>query len=116
MAGASANHQPAAGHQASRLDADIARDLDLARRQAGADPVEPVAGAFDADVLRVAHAQPKGIADGHALARRLQLDPRDLVRALAGEKMRHQRRQVEPLRGALVQRQNERRHGSRSLR
>ena len=74
MAGIAADRQAAAGHQAAGLDADIALDFDLAAGHAGADPVEPVAGALDADVLRVAHAQPKSSPTVTRIARRLQLD------------------------------------------
>jgi len=53
MAGISPDRQAAAAHQASRPDADIARDVDHAAGQAGTDLIEPVAGAFDADIPRL---------------------------------------------------------------
>ena len=116
MAGASADHQPAAGHLAPRLDADIAPTSIAPADMPGADPVEPVAGAFDADVC----ASPMRSRKTSPTVTRMRVVCSSIraisSRCLAGEKMRQQRRQIEPLLGALAQRQVERRHGSRSLR
>src|SRR5215471_4664000 len=110
------NGQASAAHQPARLRAGVADNLDLAARQRLADPIETVARTFDADARRLSHAQAKDIADRHRHARGLQLDPLDLGCLLAGEPMRHQRREIKPLIGTLAQGENQRRHGRRSRR
>jgi hypothetical protein len=115
-AGIADDTQGAARHQPPRLVADIALDDDPAVAHAMADVVEPVARLLDADMIGVAHAQAERVADDDACARSLHFDAFDLGGAFAGNQMRHQRRQIEPLLGALAQREHERLHGSNSLR
>ena len=88
----------------------------LAVRHVLADAVEPFARVFDPDLPWIAHTQAEDIADRDARARRLQLDTRDLGRGLAGEPMRNEWRQIEPLLGRLAQGEHQRLHGSSSFR
>ena len=57
-----------------------------------ADAIKPIAGAFDANALRVAHAQAKNLSDIDARPGRLQFDALDLRRRFAGKEVRDQRR------------------------
>ena len=90
-AGVAAERQATARHQSPRLDADIAVDDDVTTGHGLADMVEPVAGAFDANLLGIAHTHAEHLADIDAIACRLQFDALDLRGGLAGKKMRHQR-------------------------
>src|SRR5580704_10449421 len=67
--------QSPARHQPPDLISDVTLDHDLAARHSMSDQIEPVAGVFDAHVLRVAERHAKDVADRHATTRRLQLEP-----------------------------------------
>ena len=116
MTGVSPDRQTAAGHRPPGLNADIARDVDFASGHAGADLIEPVVGALDADLRSIARTQPERIANGDAYLRGLKLDPIDFRCALAREQMRNKRREIEPLLRTRAQGEHQRLHGSRSFR
>jgi hypothetical protein len=113
-AGVTVQDQVTSRQQSSGLGADIAVDRNFAAGHGLADAIEPIACAFDANALRVAHAQTKNLSDIDARPRRLQFDTLDLRRRFAGKEIRNERRQIEPLVGALPQRENHRSHGSKS--
>ena len=98
----------------SGLDADIAVDEKFAASHALAGMIEAVAASFNANLLGIAHLQPKHLANINAATCRLQFDAFDLAGWFAGKQMRNERRQIEPLRGALAEGESQRSHGSNS--
>jgi hypothetical protein len=96
------------------LCANIAIDENFAAGHTVADMVESVTGAFDANVFRIAHTQTEYLADIDAVTARPQFDMLDLRGRLASKQVRDQRRQVEPLIGALAQCEAKRFHGTKS--
>jgi hypothetical protein len=115
-ASAALDDEPSALHAAPRFDPDIAVHQDFAANHFVPDEVEAVAGALDANVLRIPHAHSKSVADVDAVAGGAQLHSLDFRYSLSRQQMRHQRRQVEALIGALPQREHKRLHDSSSFR
>ena len=79
------------------------------------DEIQPVARAFEPDLLRVAGAHAEHLAYVNTMARRRQINALDLGERFAGELVWHERRQIEPLIRPLAQREHERLHGSSSF-
>jgi hypothetical protein len=107
--------QPSAPHSATGFYPDIAVYLDFAIGHFVSDEVQAVASAFNANVLRVPHAHTKNLTDRDALAGRAQLQSRDFGCRFSRQQMRHERRQIEALIGALPEREHQRFHGSSSF-
>ena len=85
------DRQTAAASSSALPGSDVAVDAIFAAGHAVPDPVEPLAGPFDADLpARRPCAAEKHRRPSTAHARRLQLDPLDLRDALSGDQMRQQ--------------------------
>jgi hypothetical protein len=112
--GIAEHRQPAAGHQAAGLDADITLDYELAAVHRLADIIEPIATTLNADLLNIACAYSKDICKVDRAMAGLQFHSFDLADRFAGKGVRHKRRQVETMIKSLAQGQCQRPHGSNS--
>ena len=114
--GIAGDREAAACHPPSGLGADRPVHGDVAVGHLDADAVETLAAALKLDLRGIARAQTEDVAKGHAFARGIQCNGRDLGLAQAFEPLWRERRQVEALRRLIAQSEHEGAHGSRSFR
>jgi hypothetical protein len=108
--------EPSALHQASNLDTNIACDIDFAFGHAGANAVEAFVAPLKLDLHCVAHADLEKLSRTQTHASRLQLEGGDLAFTEAEQAVWCKSRQIDALQGCLAQDEDQRAHGSRSLR
>jgi hypothetical protein len=108
--------QAAAAHRTAGFDPDIAIDDEFAAGHAVPHEVQSIAGVLDPDLPGVSGAHAKYISHGKVVPRGVDRRPLDVGDRLAGQQMRHQRRQIEALIGPMSERQHERFHGSKPFR
>jgi hypothetical protein len=106
----------AARHREAEPLAHVARDRDAALPEPGADAVEAIRAALDAQVGRVVARQGEHVPDHEPEAGRPDGQALDLAGAEAGEALGHERRKIEPLRRRLAQAEGQRAHDRRSRR
>jgi hypothetical protein len=114
-AGIAVDCQAATSHQTPGFGADVAFDDHLTPGHAVANEIQPIARAFETDLLRAPRPHAERLSNINTVSRGGKIDALDLGNRFAREPIWHERREIEPLIRPLAQREHERLHGNNSF-
>ena len=101
--------------RAPGFDADVADHADRALSKPAANPIEAFRAALDYDLVEIAAAKIKQIADLERYARRSDRQRGDFGQALACQICRRDDGEIDPLRRRLTQLESQPAHGANSF-